>query len=105
MARIVIGMGVSHTPLLTLGAEQWIHRAEVDYKNPRLNMSDGRWLSYEELLSEGGPAHQQVVPPAAPVEKARACDVALDRLADELEAARPDVVLIIGDDQSELFSS
>ncbi len=105
MARIVIGMGVSHTPLLTLGAEQWIHRAEVDYKNPRLNMSDGRWLSYEALLAEVGPIHQDVVTAAVLSEKARRCDAALDRLADELEAARPDVVLIIGDDQSELFSS
>jgi hypothetical protein len=105
MAHIVLGVGASHTPLLTLGAEQWAHRAAVDYKNPRLNMSDGRWLSYEQLLAEVGPIHEAVVTPAVLQEKAQRCDAALDRLADALEAACPDVAIIIGDDQSELFSS
>jgi Catalytic LigB subunit of aromatic ring-opening dioxygenase len=105
MARIVLGMGVSHTPLLTLGAEQWAHRAAVDYANPRLNMSDGRWLSYPELLAEVGPIHAAVVTPSVLQDKAIRCHAALDRLADALEAAKPDVVIIVGDDQTELFTS
>lgn len=105
MARIVLGIGASHTPLLTLGAEEWSHRAAVDYKNPRLNMSDGRWLSYDELLAEVGPVYAGVVAPQVLSEKARRCEVALDRLADALEAAAADVVIIVGDDQSELFSA
>ena len=104
MARIVLGMGASHTPLLTLGAEQWAHRAAVDYSNSRLNMSDGRWLSYDELLAEVGPVHKEVVTPTVLQEKAQRCDAALDRLADALEEANPDVVIIIGDDQAELFT-
>jgi hypothetical protein len=104
MARIVLGIGASHTPLLTLGAEQWAHRAAVDYKNPRLNLSDGRWLSYDELLAEVGPVHEKVVTPGILHEKAMRCEAALERLADSLESARPDVVIIIGDDQTELFT-
>ncbi len=52
MADIVLGLGASHTPLLTLDSGQWRHRAEADYANTRLNLSDGRWLSYAELLAE-----------------------------------------------------
>ena len=36
--------------------------------------------------------------------KAGICEASLDRLADTLESAAPDVVVIIGDDQGELFS-
>ncbi len=105
MAHIVLGMGVSHTPLLTLGPEEWAHRAAVDYKNPKLNMSDGRLLTYDELLAEVGPVHEAVVTLTQLQEKAGRCDAALEKLADELESVRPDVVIIIGDDQTELFTS
>lgn len=103
MARIVLGLGASHTPLLTLGSEQWVNRASVDYANTRLNMSDGRWVTYAELLAEIGPRYADVVGAQALNDKAVRCDAALERLADALEAAGPDVVVIVGDDQAELF--
>ena len=55
MARIVLGLATSHTPMLNLTAQQWQHRAEVDYANARLNLSDGRRVTYEQLLAERGP--------------------------------------------------
>jgi hypothetical protein len=45
MARIVLGIGTSHTPLFTLDNSEWRHRAQADFNNPRLNLSDGRWLT------------------------------------------------------------
>jgi hypothetical protein len=105
MAKIVLGLGASHTPLLTLSSEQWGHRAEADYSNPRLNLSDGRWLSYPELLVEVGPRYADQVSAEVLKTKAAACEASLDRLADALEVAKPDLVLIIGDDQAELFSA
>jgi Catalytic LigB subunit of aromatic ring-opening dioxygenase len=104
MARIVLGLGASHTPLLTLDSAQWAHRAAVDYANPKLNLSDGRWLNYAELLAEVGPRYEAVITPETLDRKAQVCSAALDRLADTLAAANPDVVIIIGDDQAELFS-
>lgn len=103
MAKIVLGLGASHTPLLTLDSEQWAHRAAVDYANTRLNLSDGRWVDYAQLLAEVGPRHEAVVTPSILRDKALACDAALDRLADALAQADPDVVVIVGDDQAELF--
>ena len=55
MASIVLGMGVSHTPLLALTVDQWQRRAEVDFANTALNHSDGRLVTYEQLLAEVGP--------------------------------------------------
>jgi hypothetical protein len=103
MAQIVLGIGTSHTPMLALTSEQWSHRAAVDRANPRLNLSDGRALNYEQLLAEVGPRYEDVVTPEVLGAKEARCDAALERIADELEAAAPDVVVIVGDDQGELF--
>lgn len=104
MARIVLGIGMSHTPMLTLPSGQWHHRAAVDMDNPALNMTDGRTLTYAELLAEVGPRYEQQAQPESLARQADACQAALDRLADALARAAPDVVLIVGDDQSELFT-
>lgn len=105
MAKIVLGVGSSHTPMLNLAAEQWSHRANADYENAKLNLSDGRRLTYAQLLGERGPRYQDEI--ALPVlqRKERACQAALDRIAGALEQARPDVVVIVGDDQAELFDA
>jgi hypothetical protein len=105
MAKIVLGVGTSHTPLFTLESTDWQHRSAADQANPRLNLSDGRWLNYEELLAEVGPIHEEDARPAELERKAALCEAALNRLAKSIEEAHPDVVLIVGDDQGELFGS
>lgn len=105
MAKIVLGIGTSHTPLFTLESSEWQHRADADRANPRLNLSDGRWVSYPELLAEVGPRYEGVAGPEVLERKAALCEEALDHLAAALESARPDIVLIVGDDQGELFGS
>jgi Catalytic LigB subunit of aromatic ring-opening dioxygenase len=105
MAKIVYGAGSSHTPLLTLPADQWNERAKADYNNPKLTLSNGQTLNYEQLAAQVGAKYAGEITPDALEAKAVACQQALDRLADDLEAANPDVVVIIGDDQEELFGS
>jgi hypothetical protein len=104
MAEIVLGIGASHTPLLTLDSVQWAHRATADYANKRLNLSDGRWIAYADLLAERGPRHVDQVTPEILAQKAQRCEAALDQLANTLLEIAPDVVVIVGDDQGELFS-
>jgi hypothetical protein len=105
MAHLVLGIASSHTPLLTLDAQQWQHRAAADYANMELNLSDGRLLSYPEVLAVLGPRCADMISPEILAAKERACSASLDRLADELEQAAPDVVVIVGDDQRELFTA
>jgi hypothetical protein len=104
MAEIVLGIGASHTPLLALDSPQWSHRASADYANTQLNLSDGRWVDYPALLAEVGPRYLDVVTPEELDRKAKLCELALDHLAQALQTTAPDVVIIIGDDQGELFS-
>lgn len=105
MADIILGIATSHTPLLTLTPEQWQHRADADYANKALNMSDGRLIPYEQVLRELGPRSADVISAEILAAKERGCSDALDRLGDALVQAAPDVVIIVGDDQRELFSA
>ena len=104
MADIVLGIGSSHTPMLTISSDDWVHRADDDVDNSRLNLSDGRWVSYKELEAEFGLRYTKDATPQELERLSKASEVALDRLSKDLIAADPDVVLIIGDDQGELFT-
>lgn len=105
MAHITLGIGTSHSPMLNLSASQWRHRAEVDFNNPKLTLSDGRTLNYQALLAERGPKFRDQIDIGLMEQREAGCHAALDRLGDVLERAAPDVVVIVGDDQAELFSS
>jgi hypothetical protein len=104
MARIVLGLGTSHSPLLSLDGSRWAERAADDLRSRSLNTSDGRWLTYDQLRAEVGDRYASVSTREHFIAKAAICQSALDRLAAELAAAAPDIVVIIGDDQGELFS-
>ena len=105
MAEIVLGLGSSHSPLLTLDAGLWPERAGDDQRNAALTLSDGRTLSYGALLAERGPLYAARSEQGLFAEQARRSQVALDRLAAALREASPDVLLVIGDDQEELYKA
>lgn len=104
MAEIVLGLATSHSPLLTLDWTEWEHRAKADLANPELNLSDGRFVSYEELAAENGAPFGAISTAEQFQQAADRCQANLDRIADELARAAPDVVMVIGDDQGELFA-
>ena len=103
MAQIVLGIAASHSPLLTLDWQEWRHRAEADYANRELNLSDGRFVTYAELAAERGKPYAAIATPEEFQAAAIRCQRGLDRLADALEAMAPDIVVVVGDDQGELF--
>lgn len=105
MAKIVYGFGASHTPMLTLEGKRWNERAADDKRNPSLNTSDGRFISYDELVREIGEPYANVATEERFLEIEAASQRSLDRIAGELAEAAPDVLVIIGDDQEELFSA
>lgn len=105
MARIVLGIGTSHTPLLCLTAEQWEERAANDRVNKNLYDHDGVRRTYGELLEAAGDRFAEIASPSRWNEKAEKAQASLDALAALLDEASPDVVVIVGDDQKELFSA
>ena len=102
MAQIVIGLGTSPSPLVVTAARMWEQRAISDRSNRDLYDRDGKRCTYEDL-ERSGRRYERESALEHLTGQSRAAQSALDRLAAELAAERPDVVMIVGDDQHELF--
>ena len=103
MAGIVIGIAASHTPQLSSGVDFWPDHAERDRRNPRLLGTDAEYHTYDELLAAADPAIAGELAPAVWDAKYARCQHAIGVLRARLAAAQPDVAVVIGDDQQELF--
>lgn len=103
MGEIVFGGGVSHTPLLTMNAEDWLEYSQHDRKSKALNLSDGRFLAYDELDREVEGRYAPEATYEVFQKKAALCQAALDRFRADLTAARPDVVVVVSNDHYDLF--
>ncbi|WP_207844256.1 hypothetical protein [Williamsia soli] len=104
MARIVLGIGSSHGPMLSTPPDQWGLRVGADKSNPE-QWYKGNSYTFDELVdlrSESNFEAEANVDVWA--QKHRACRAALDKLADVFEAAEVDVVVIFGNDQMEIFA-
>jgi 3-O-methylgallate 3,4-dioxygenase len=105
MAKIVLGIGTSHTPLLSLPPEMWPEYAKGDERNPELSFPPHGYVmpfgeAVETLKSEGKTKYVGSEPFAG---QAARFKKALDTLAQTLQDAEPDVTVIISDDQDEWF--
>jgi 3-O-methylgallate 3,4-dioxygenase len=105
MANIVLGIGTSHTPLLSLPPEMWPQYAKNDERNPELSFPpDGYvmpWSEAAERLQAEGKSKYEGPEPFK--EQAARFKSALDTLANTLQDAEPDITVIISDDQDEWF--
>ena len=96
MAEIVIGIGTSHSPQLSIRAKDWAKLlGDKDKTDPRLN--------YQALLQTAKPGLEVELTEAKFKERDEACLKAVKTLGDALSAARPDLVVVFGDDQQEQF--
>jgi 3-O-methylgallate 3,4-dioxygenase len=103
MADIVVGIASSHTPQLSSGVDMWHDHADRDRRNPHLLGRDARFHTYEELLPAAPAGIEAELDRAVWDAKYARCQEAIVRLACTLNTARPDIAVIIGDDQRELF--
>lgn len=105
MANIVLGIGTSHSPMLTLVPEQWEEYAAGDSTNDELVFPpDGVIMPFDQAVS---------IVPAEIRDKARGyeqykayyadCAAALDRLGETLRSTDLDAIVIVSDDQDEWF--
>ncbi|HEX6513372.1 MAG TPA: hypothetical protein VF157_13795, partial [Chloroflexota bacterium] len=105
MAEIVLGLGTSHTPLLSLPAELWPAYAEGDKRNPELVYPPHGWvMPFEEALDAVPPEIKgKYTGPEPFAGWAERCQRALDELSCTLRSAKPDITIIVSDDQDEWF--
>lgn len=106
MASIVLGMGTSHTPQINTPPDIWHDHVERDRRNPGLLGRDGEYHSFDELAANPEWAVDESL-----LTMPRWQDVyqrsqrGVEVLAEALKRADPDVVVVIGDDQQEMFKN
>ncbi len=95
MAQMVVGVATPHSPHVSTVPEQWDLHEQRDRKNPDIDFEGLARTARAEIYAE--------LKPEVYREKAERCNRAIDELSRTLLAARPDVVVVIGDDQHEMF--
>jgi 3-O-methylgallate 3,4-dioxygenase len=104
MARLVAAFGSSHSIMLVSQREDWQHGFRViDTKNAHYYDQHGEKTDYDTLLAQAPAGSEAMVTPEKMGERHDAAEAAMDQLGERIRAARLDVLLIVGDDQTELF--
>ena len=104
MARLVAAFGSSHSIMLVSKREDWQYGFRViDTKNAHYYDKSGNKTDYDALLAAAPDGTEAMVTPEKMGERYDAAEAAMDHLSQRIKGAKLDVLLIVGDDQTELF--
>ena len=104
MAKIVLAMATTHGPQLHTTVEQWQLRVKAD--QARKHPFRSGMYSYGELVEMRKPEGltDKSTMEAQHSYHAR-CHVAMEKLADKWDEVKPDVAVILGNDQDEVYKT
>jgi 3-O-methylgallate 3,4-dioxygenase len=102
MAEIVLGVGTSHTPMLNTEAHEWRLFEELDRQRAHRH-TDGRPATYGDLLAVAPASMRDEIAPERLARRHGEAMAAMDRLHEAIAAAALDALIVVGDDQKELF--
>src|ERR1043166_7371341 len=102
MAKIVLGLGTSHTPMLLADDATLERFVETDQKIKHRD-KEGRPATYGELLEKADPKMAHMVAPEHLVARQNVARGAIKRVAATLVSAKVDALIVLGDDQNESY--
>ena len=103
MGRLVAAFGSSHSTMLFSKVENWQALFDhVDCKAP-INDFDGTPRSFDDLLKSTPPGAAAKISRETIAERHAATADSMDRLQADMAKAKLDVLIVIGDDQREIF--
>lgn len=103
MARLVAGFGTSHSPMLACAAEDWTPSFLPRDKSRQHYDFDGRACRYDDILAMAPPDAMDRIAPGPMARRRAEIDAAQERLRQSIAAASLDALIVVGDDQEELF--
>lgn len=103
MARIVLGLGTSHTPMLNARLQDWREGFAGIDRNRVHRDKEGRPLGYDELLARADPRAGDWRDDGISARRFERAQAGLRRLREVLASHAPETLIVIGDDQNELF--
>jgi len=93
MARIVFGIGTSHSSQLSIAPADWPEQAELDKSR----------TPWDDLLRHTRPNISDELASDVQAERYERAQQALRMLEETVRSHAPDVLVVVGDDQGELF--
>jgi 3-O-methylgallate 3,4-dioxygenase len=104
MARIVLGIGSSHTPMLNTKLDDWPRFIELDRLRQHLD-KQGSPVSYDQLLALAGERVARELTPEVLTQRYHGALRHVEALGAALLRAKLDALVIVGDDQKELYQT
>jgi len=102
MAKLVLGIGTSHTPMLNTPAEEWPCFIDRDGVRDFLD-KEGRPASYEELLTRVEPQVAGELTPQRFAARYAEAQARVDHLNEAVRRAELDALIVVGDDHKEIY--
>ncbi len=102
MAQLVLGIGVSHTPMLGATVADWPRFIETDRVRAHRD-KDGNRATYDDLLRTAEAAVVAEIKPDKLARRHAAAMANLETIRAALRDAALDALIVIGDDQEELY--
>ena len=102
MAKIVLGLGSSHTPML-LASDETLPRFQETDQQIKHRDKEGRPATYAELLEKADPKMADMVAPAELVARQNKARAAGAHLSKVLNTAKLDALIVMSDDQDEAY--
>jgi Catalytic LigB subunit of aromatic ring-opening dioxygenase len=102
MAKIVLGLGSSHTPML-LASDETLPRFEETDRKIRHRDKEGRPTTYAELLERADPKMAAMVAPDALAARQNKVRDAMAHVSRTLNGANLDTLIVLSDDQDEAY--
>jgi hypothetical protein len=102
MAKLVLGIGTSHTPMLNAPAEDWPRFIDRDGVRDFLD-KEGRPATYAELLTRAEAHVAAELTPQRIAARHAEAQAGVAHLKDAVRHAELDALIIVGDDHKELY--
>jgi 3-O-methylgallate 3,4-dioxygenase len=104
MARLVAAFGTSHSVMLAAQLEDWLAGFRTSDQRMPFYDREGKKLNYNELLTRAPASRSAALCTNERLTSSfHATQEAMTRMKNEIAAAKLDVLIIVGDDQHELF--
>lgn len=103
MGRLIAGMGMAHSFMVLVDGEVWPKFGEADHHSTLLVDTSGKKVTFQELESRNGDRYAAEAETPNLVRQAKNAQASIARLRAETEELKPDVIVVIGDDQMELL--
>jgi hypothetical protein len=104
MARIVVGGAQSRSPMFRTEPSGWTQLGEGDKSSRNLFDLDGTPKTYEQVLERAGTSMADEITPEKFESRYRAVRRANQEILQAFAAANPSAVVMIGDDENEIFT-